>query len=126
MKLFMMAASVFMVGICFTANASAPDNSAVYATEQSKGSVSIGGKDAYTKTFEVTVANVSDKDFDLSKLCLKAISPDHQEFKLDTVDKNLTEGMVKKGQHVKGAAVFSSDNAAVLQAALIKLTDDCE
>ncbi|ADP10411.1 DUF4354 family protein [Erwinia pyrifoliae] len=126
MKLIIMAASVAMAGFCFSANATVPDNAAVYSTEQSKGSISAGGKDTYTKTFAVVVANLSDKDVDLAKLCLRAIAPDHQEFKLDTVDEKLTKGTVKKGQRVKGVAVFASDNAAVHQAALIRLSDDCE
>lgn len=126
MKPFIMAALVAMAGSGFTANAAVPDNAAVYATEQSKGSLSIGGRDAYTKTFEVVVANLSDRAIDLSTLCLRAIAPDHQEFTPDTLDEKLTKSVVKKAQSVKGAAVFASDNAAVLQAALIKLTDDCE
>lgn len=126
MKRFIMAASVTMVGFCCAANAAVPDNAAVYSTEKSKGSMSIGGKDAYTKSFEVVVANLSDKDVDLSTLCLKAVAPNQQEFKLDTVDEKLTKGLVKKGQQVKGVAVFASDNAAVQQTALIKLTDDCK
>ncbi|CCP04534.1 hypothetical protein BN439_3511 [Erwinia amylovora Ea644] len=126
MKLIVTAASVAMAGFCFSAHATVPDNAAVYSTEQSKGSLSTGGKDTYTKTFAVVVANLSDKDFDLAKLCLRAIAPDHQEFKLNKVDEKLTKGTVKKGQPVKGVAVFASDNAAVQQAALIRLSDDCE
>lgn len=126
MKHIIMAASVTMAFFCCAANAAVPDNVAVYSTEQSKGSVSIGGNDVYTKTFEVVVANLADKEIDLSKLCLKASSPDHQEFKLDTVDEKLTKGTVKQGQSVKGIALFSSDNAAVQQAALIKISDDCK
>ncbi|WP_042959174.1 DUF4354 family protein [Erwinia tasmaniensis] len=126
MKRFIMAASVTVAGFCSVAHAAVPDNAAVYATEHSKGSMSIAGKDVYTKTFEVMVANLADKEFDLSTLCLKAVAPDHQEFKLDTVDEKLTTGKVKKGQSVKGIAVFASDNAAVQQTALVKLTDDCK
>lgn len=126
MKHFIMAASAIVSGFCFTANATAPDNVVVYSTEKSKGSISSGDKYAYTKSFEVVVANLSDKDFDLSTLCLKAFTPNQQDFKLDTVDEKLTKGMLKKGQQVKGMAVFASDNAAVQQTALIKLTDDCK
>ncbi len=47
---------------------------------------------------------------DLSKLCLKAYSPDKKEYKLDTVDEVLTSDSLKEGKPVKGIAVFASEN----------------
>lgn len=126
MKAFTIILSSALAGFCFTASAANPDNVAVYATEQSQGSMSIGGKDAYTKTFEVAVAKLSGDSIDLSKLCLKAYSPDNKEFKLDTVDEKLSAGTLKEGELVKGIAVFASKNDAVFKAALVKISDDCK
>lgn len=126
MKISTMAASLALAGFCFAANAAPPKNIAVYATEKSTGSISIGGKDAYTKTFDVALAKLPGDDIDLSTLCLKAYSPDNQAFKLDTVDEALTTGSLKEGKLVKGIAVFAADSAAVYSAALVKITDDCQ
>ncbi len=101
-------------------NSSTPSNVAVYATEQSQGSISIGDKTAYTKTFEVSLAKLSADTVDLLKICLKAYSPDKKEYKLDTVDEVLTSGSLKEGKQVKGIAVFTSENDDVLKAALRK------
>lgn len=126
MKISAIFAFLTLASFCFSANASALGNVAVYATEQSQGSVSIGDKIAYTKTFEVLLAELSTETVDLTKLCLKAYSPDKKEFKLDTVDEVLTSGLLKEGKSVKGIAVFTSENDDVLKAALVKISDDCE
>lgn len=126
MKVYAVILSLTLAGFCLAANASTLGNVAVYATEQSQGSVSIGDKTAYTKTFEVSIAELSADTVDLSKLCLKAYSPEKKEFKLDTVDEILTSGFLKAGKPVKGIAVFASENDAVLNAALIKISDDCK
>ncbi|MFP2423389.1 DUF4354 family protein [Pseudescherichia vulneris] len=126
MKVSAIIASLTLTGFCFAANASLPGNIAVYATEQSQGSISIADKTAYTKTFEVSMANLSGNNIDLSKFCLKAYSPDKKEFKLDTVDEVLTSGSLKEGKPVKGIAVFASENEEVLKAALVKISNDCK
>lgn len=56
MKVSAIFASLTLAGLCFAANACTPSNVAVYATEQSQVSISIGDKTAYTKTFEVSLA----------------------------------------------------------------------
>ncbi|HEI8723198.1 DUF4354 family protein [Serratia marcescens] len=126
MKISTIITSLTLAGFCFAANASTLSNVAVYATEQSRGSVSIGDKTVYTKTFEVSIAKLSADTVALSKLCLKAYSPDNKEFKLDTVDEILTSGFLKEGKLIKGSAVFASENDAVLKAALVKISDDCK
>lgn len=126
MKTFTLAALLMATGICTTAVAAAPDNIAVYSTQTSNGSVSVGGKNSYTKTFEVVVANLSQQDVTLSKLCLKAYSPDKKEFKLDTVDEELSTGTLKPGDSVKSTAVFASSDADVYKAALIEISDNCK
>ncbi|MFT8210205.1 MAG: DUF4354 family protein [Symbiopectobacterium sp.] len=126
MKISAIVASFALVGFCFTANAATLNNIVVYATAQSNGSMSVGDKSAYTKTFEVVVAKLSGKDMDLSKLCLKAYTPDNKAFKLDTVDEALTTGMLKDGKPVKGIATFASEDDAVFKAALVKTSDDCK
>jgi len=126
MKISTIAAFFALAGFCFAANAATPVNVAVYATEKSNGSMSVGGKNAYTKTFDIVVTNLSGKDIDLSKLCLKAYSPDNKEFTLDTVDEVLTKGTLKEGKSVKSFAVFASENDAVYKAALIKISGNCK
>ncbi|EIC84045.1 DUF4354 family protein [Serratia sp. M24T3] len=125
MKVYTIVLSLALSSICVGANATTLDNIGVYSTQESQGSVSIGSKNAYTKTFEVVLANLSGESVDISKLCLKAYSKDNKEFNLDTVDEKLTSGMLKYGKPVKGNAVFSSDNDEVLNAALVKISDDC-
>lgn len=126
MKMTTIAASLAVAGFFSAANAATTDNIAVYSTVKSNGSMSIAGKTAYTKTFEVMLAKLSGDDIDLSKLCLKAYSPDNKEFKLDTVDEGLSSGLLKEGKPVKGIAMFASESDAVSQAALVKISDDCE
>lgn len=126
MKVSMVVATLALAGFSFTANASTPDNVVVYATAQSNGSISVGNKLAYTKSFDVVVVNLFGDNIDLSKLCLKAYSPDNKAFKLDTVDEALTTGILKGGKSVKGIAMFASENATVLNAAVVKITDDCK
>lgn len=125
MKVSAIFASLTLAGFCFAANASTPSNVAVYAIDKSKGSISIGYKTAYTKTFEVSLAIVSADTVNLSKLCLKAYSPDKNEYKVDTVDEVLTSGFLKEGKPVKGIAVFASENDDILKAALVKISDNC-
>ncbi|MGQ5837765.1 DUF4354 family protein [Serratia sp. IR-2025] len=126
MKVFVIIASLTLAGFCLAANASTLGDVAVYATEQSQGSISMGGKTAYTKTFEVSIVALSAGTVDLSKLCLKAYSPDEKEFRLDTVDEVLTSDALKEGKPVKGIVVFSSENDAVHNAALVKISEDCK
>ncbi|MGU5952090.1 DUF4354 family protein [Klebsiella pneumoniae] len=126
MKFSAISASLTLSCFCFVANAATPGNVAVYATEHSQGSVSIGDKTAYTKTFEVSLAKLSGGTVDLSKLCLKAYSPDMTEYKLDTVDEVLTSGSLKEGKPVKGIAVFASEHDDVLNASLVKISDECK
>ncbi|HAI06603.1 MULTISPECIES: DUF4354 family protein [Pantoea] len=126
MKFSTIVASLTLAGMGFAANAVTPGNVAVYATEQSQGSVSIGDKTSYTKTFEVSIANLSGDPVDLSTICLKAYTPDNKEFKIDTVDEALTTGSLKQGKPVKGIAVFADEQDVVLKAALVKISDECK
>lgn len=125
MKTHTLALSFLLTVSGYAANAATPESVAVLSTQKATGSLSEGAKIAYTKTFDVTVANLSGKDIDLSTMCLKAYSPENHEFKLDTVGENLTRGILKTGQSVKSTAVFAAQDDAVYQAALIKITDEC-
>ncbi|EQC02341.1 hypothetical protein K931_20957 [Aeromonas salmonicida subsp. pectinolytica 34mel] len=125
MKIAIIATALVLAGSGFAANASTVGDIAVYATAKSQGSISIGTKEAYTKTFEIALAKLSGNDIDLSKTCLKAYAKNNQEFKLDTVDEALVSGVLKKGDMVKGIAVFADNNDAVLNAALVKISDNC-
>lgn len=101
------------------------DSVAVYATQQQQGSASIGTHTFHTKDFSVSLANLSDKNIDLSKLCLQAFTPDGKIFKLDTVDEKLSVGILKPKASVKGLATFSSSDDSVYKASLVKITDKC-
>jgi hypothetical protein len=125
MKISIIATALVVAGSGFAANASPVGDIAVYATAKSQGSMSIGTKDAYTKTFEIALAKLSGNDIDLSKTCLKAYAKNNQEFKLDTIDEALASGVLKKGNMVKGIAVFADNNDAILNAALVKISDNC-
>ncbi|KKI41554.1 DUF4354 family protein [Hafnia alvei] len=125
MKILPVITSLALTCISITACASSPQSIAVYSTEKSKGSISIGNNAIYTKAFEVSLANLSSEKADLSKLCLLAYSPDFKVFKLDTVDENLTSGSLSQQKTVKGIAIFSSDSNAVYDAHLIKISNDC-
>lgn len=110
---------------CLNANAQFSSDVAVFATEKSQGSLSVGGKNAYTKSFSVSILNISEKVVDLSKLCLKAYSPEFSDIKLDTVDEKLISGVLEKGKQVSGLAVFASESNGVLGSALITISEDC-
>jgi hypothetical protein len=97
----------------------------IYATEQSRGSISIGSESAYTKIFLVTIANLSGKDIDLSALCLLAYAPDGDKFDLDTIDKELITGRLESKAIIKGVAAFASQNEKVFSATLVKESQNC-
>lgn len=127
MNISKVAALLVLSGACFAVNAAAVNDIAVFSTAKSNGSISADGKDAYTKAFDVSLTNLSaSKDFDLSKLCLKAYSPDKKEFQLEMIDAGLSQGTLKKGDSVKGMAEFSSEDHSIYNAALIKISDECK
>lgn len=126
MKIFATLLSLTLSVLCSAVTAANLDKVAVYATEKSRGSMSVGEKSAYSKTFDVVVGNLSSKNMDLSKFCLKAYSPEGDVFRLDTVSDTLAQGMLKPTKNTKGVAVFVSEDDAVYKAALIKLSDECK
>ncbi|ADW76670.1 conserved hypothetical protein; putative exported protein (plasmid) [Rahnella aceris] len=125
MKTHTLALSFLLTIPCYAALAATPENVLVLSTQKVTGSLSVGAETVYTKTFDVTVANLSGKDIDLSTMCLKAYSQEKYEFKLDTVGGVLARGIVKAGQSVKSTAVFAAQDDAVYQATLVKITDEC-
>jgi hypothetical protein len=112
--------------VSLPAVAGSSDAVAVYSTQQNQGSAAIGNHVFFTKDFTVAVTNLSDKDIDLSKLCLQASSADGKVFKLDTVDENLMSGILKPEGMVKGFAVFASNDESVYNASLVKMSDKCQ
>lgn len=125
MKNSIVAAALVLAGSGFAANAATIGDIAVYATEKSHGSISIGTNNAYTKTFDIALAKLSGGDIDLSKMCFKAYGRNNQVFNADTVDEALLSGVLKQGGMVKGIAVFADNNDAVLDATLVKISDNC-
>ena len=101
------------------------DNLLVYAQAKSKGSMWAGSKSAYTKTFNVSIVNLTNNDIDLAAYCLRAYGPDSKSFGVDTADESLLKGSLKKGKTVSGTVEFSSDTPAVYQAAMVKFFTDC-
>lgn len=118
--------SLALACISITTYANSLSNIAVYSTEKSTGSITIGNNAIYTKTFEVSLANLTSENVNLSNFCLKAYSPDLKVFKLDTVDESLTSGSLSRQKPVKGIAMFSSDSNAVYNAHLIKISNNCK
>lgn len=117
--------SVALLGVSSAAYARAYDNVAIYSTEKANGSASFGASSVYTKTFDIILSNLTDNEVDLSKVCLKAYAPGNKELRLDTIDEALVSGILKKGQPVKGVAIFSSQDDAISKATLVKLSDNC-
>jgi len=116
----------FTALLSFSAVAAKTDSIAVIATQQEIGSISTGAKQVFTKRFEVTLANLSHQAINLNKACLTAISPDGKSFKLDTVDDALLSGQLPAQGNHKGLAIFSSDDASVYQAVIVKISDSCQ
>lgn len=124
--IFFRAASFYLVSFSVVADSSVVNNIGVYATEKFSGSNYVSGKSLYTKTFDVTIGNLSNKDIDLSKICLKAYSSDNRELFLDTVDEKLTSGILKGGNTVKSFAMFASETDDISGATLVKVSDRCK
>ncbi len=125
MKISTLFTSFALAGFSFSANTTVPDQLFVYATEKCNGSVSLGDKSAFMKSYTIAIANLTTRNVDLSTLCLRAYSTDNQEFTLDTVDEDLTQGILRRGKSIRGTAVFVSENNAIIKGALIKISDNC-
>ncbi|ASV33221.1 DUF4354 family protein [Candidatus Hamiltonella defensa] len=119
-------ASILLAGCCLTAAAKTVDKIIVFSTEKSKGAFSIGRQQTYTKTFDIALSNNSQQDIELSTSCLKAFDSNGKEFKLDTVDEKLIPNKLKKGELVKGIAMFVSDDASVYGANIVRLVKECD
>lgn len=115
----------FLLCCSFSIIASVPDGITVFASQKEDGSISSAKKSYYTKTFDVTVVNASEKDIDLSKYCFKAFLGS-REFKVDTIDENLHNKVLKNNESAKGLIVFASINRDITKAAVVKLTDKCK
>lgn len=112
--------------VSMIASAVETDNLVVYSIQQDKGATSLGNQAFYTKSFDVTLANVGDKDADLSKFCLKAYNKHGKPFKLDTIEETLTTGNLLPKKTVKGMAVFASNDESVYDASIVKLSYECD
>lgn len=115
----------FLICCSFSIMATVPNGVTVFASQKEAGSISTVKKSYYTKTFEVMVANLSEKEFDLSKYCFKAFLGS-REFKVDTIDENLHNKVLKNNENAKGMIVFASINRDITKAAMVKLTDNCK
>ncbi|HGJ5855367.1 DUF4354 family protein [Arsenophonus nasoniae] len=62
----------FLFCCSFSIMASVPNGVTVFASQKEAGSISTPKKSYYTKKFDVMVANLSEKELDLSKYCFKA------------------------------------------------------
>lgn len=110
---------------CSTFTTANPKNIAVFATEKDIGSIFMGGKSAYTKSYDIGLAKLSGDNIDLSKMCLIA-SIGNKEFKVDTVDEVLATGILKSNQPIKGLAVFAAETDEILKPTLIKISEKCK
>ncbi|EHJ8506518.1 DUF4354 family protein [Salmonella enterica subsp. diarizonae serovar 47:k:z53:[z84]] len=98
---------------------------AVYAVEKSRSSVFIAEQTSYTKTFDVTLKNMSEKVISLSGLCIKGISSDGKEYIMSPVENNLMKGMLQPQKTVKGVLSVLGDTTAIHKVILVKPSDDC-
>lgn len=85
--------------------AAVPNGVTVFATQKETGCISTAKTSSYTKTFDVTVANLSEKEFDLSKYCFKAVLGS-KEFKVDTIDENLHSKVLKNDESIQKVSLF--------------------
>lgn len=111
--------------ISLTAHATSAEKVAVYAVEKSRGTVSVAEQHIYTKSFNVILKNLSDKDIKLSDYCIKGISPDGREFIMNSIKDDILKNILPA--HKTAQAIFSlhGNNISVQKVALIKLSNDC-
>lgn len=111
--------------ISSVAHATSVDNIAVYAVEKSRGSVSVADQNIYTKSFNVILKNLSEKDISLSDYCIKGVSPDGREFIMSPVKDDILKNTLQAHKTVQGIFSLHGDNISVQKTALLKLSDDC-
>ncbi|MGK3213617.1 DUF4354 family protein [Enterobacter kobei] len=111
--------------LIFPTFASQVDDIAVFAFENSIGSISDNRNEAYVKSFNVTITNLSNEKVDLKGLCLKAFSPDKQSFVLHEADEILLTGSLKGNESLDGQATFVSKNSDVHNASMLKISKSC-
>ncbi|EFA5471459.1 TPA: DUF4354 family protein [Escherichia coli] len=111
--------------ISSVAHATSVDNIAVYAVEKSRGSVSVADQNIYTKSFNVILKNLSEKDISLSDYCIKGVSPDGKEFIMSPVKDDILKNTLQAHKTVQGIFSLHGDNISVQKTALLKLSDDC-
>ncbi|EIY5162707.1 DUF4354 family protein [Klebsiella variicola] len=111
--------------IALTAHATSVENIAVYAVEKSRGTVSIAEQHIYTKSFNVILKNLSDKDITLSNYCIKGISPDGREFIMNSIKDNILKNILPAHKISQGLFSLHGNNISVQKVALIKLSNDC-
>ncbi len=98
---------------------------AVYAEEKSRSSVFVAEQTSYTKTFEVTLKNMSEKVISLSGLCIKGVSSDGKEYVMSPVGNDIMKGMLQPQKTVRGILSALGDNSAIHKITLAKPSDDC-
>ncbi|EFJ2807913.1 DUF4354 family protein [Escherichia coli] len=109
----------------FATQANPVDKIAVYAVEKSRGSVSVAEQSIYTKSFNVILENLSEKDISLFDYCIKGISPDGKEFIMSPVKYDILKNTLQAHKTVQGIFSLHGNNISVQKTALVKLSNDC-
>ncbi|EAO5056682.1 DUF4354 family protein [Salmonella enterica] len=98
---------------------------AIYAVEKSRSSMFIAEQVSYTKTFEVTLKNMSEEAISLSGICIKGVSSDGKEYVMSPVENNIMKGMLQPQKTVRGILSATGDNTAIHKIILVKPSDIC-
>lgn len=120
---------VSSLGVLLAANvyaASPYDTVMVRASQGERSAISVGEQSFYVKSFNVEVLNVGPQVVDLAKVCFRAYDKEGKEFKVDTIDEALTTGSLKAQGHIKSFIEFASEDDAVFNAQIVKLTTQCD
>lgn len=109
----------------FAAQATSVDKIAVYAVEKSRGSISVAEQSIYTKSFNIILENLSEKDISLRGYCIKGISPDGREFIMSPVKDDILKNTLQAHKTVQGTFSLHGNNISVQKTALVRLSNDC-
>ncbi|WP_425474551.1 DUF4354 family protein [Shewanella frigidimarina] len=113
--------------IFFSSHCLAIDNDIiVYSTQMEQGAAVIMGKVYYTKKFQVSIFNLSQKNIDLSSSCLKAYTSDNKVFDFNTVDNTLLIDTLEPMNITEGYVNFRFTDESIYFATVIKVDINCK
>ncbi|NOI26380.1 DUF4354 family protein [Vibrio mediterranei] len=103
------------------------DSLFLVSEEKSIGSMFGSKMGVYTKTFDVTMSNLSNMNVNLSLICFEGYASDGRMLELDTIDDNLVTGLLPPQKQIKGKVVFVSQKEDLISGAtIVKVSDSCD